>query len=203
MTEENSNQSYFVKWFEVWKAVVANPVQFFANMPKSGGLKEPLIFALVLLCILSLLTVVSGIFFGQFNQVGPMGAFVPVFVIVFGIFWLFVMSGILHLFVMMVGGKNGFEATFRVMAYVKAIDVFTAIPYGSFVVGIWAIALLYIGIKAAHELDMPKALIAVLSPFIIIMVVAATAAFYFRGSTGGGMCPLTPSSSSSPQRSLK
>jgi len=82
---------------------------------------------------------------------------------------LFVWSGILHVLLMMVrGANNGFEATFRAVAYSMGAYVFLAVPFcGALLTGIWTAVLAIIGLKEAHGTTGGKAAFAVLFPLIM------------------------------------
>jgi hypothetical protein len=84
----------------------------------------------------------------------------------FLILWLFIVSGFLHLFLLMVrGAKAGYEATFRVVAYSVSPFVFLAIPVcGMPITALWVMTIAIIGLKEAHETTGGKAAFAVLFP---------------------------------------
>ncbi len=97
------------------------------------------------------------------------------------IFWLFIVSGMLHLFLLIVrGAKAGFEATFRVVSYGVSPFVFLIIPVcGMPIMSLWVMLLAIIGLKEAHEITGGKAAFAVLFPFLFCfgLLVLAIAAF--------------------------
>jgi len=93
-------------------------------------------------------------------------AFFSPFLIIIG---LFIASGILHVCLMMVkGARNGFEATFRTVAYGYSANIFLVIPFcGGLLAFVWAIVLYIIGLKEAHETTGGKAAFAVFLPGIV------------------------------------
>ena len=115
------------------------------------------------------------------NVGSPLGTAMIPFVL---IIWLFIVSGMLHLFVMIVGGaKAGFEATFRVVSYSVSPFLFMVIPYcGVLITPLWALSLFMIGIRDAHETTGGKATAAVLFPFLFCCGMMVLAAVLFMGT---------------------
>jgi hypothetical protein len=99
--------------------------------------------------------------------------FAPIFVIL----GLFIVSAIVHLFLLMLGGaRRGFEATFRVMCYGEAAAVINIIPLcGGFVSGIYYMVLAIIGLAAAHGIGRGTAAAAVLLPLVVLCCCCAGA----------------------------
>ena len=90
----------------------------------------------------------------------------PVFVII----GLFIASAILHVLLMIFGGaNNGFEASFRVIAYTSgATTLFQLLPLcGWFIAFIWSIAVQIRGAQEIHETDNWRAVLAVLLPLVL------------------------------------
>lgn len=81
----------------------------------------------------------------------------------------FLMAGIYHGFLLLVGGaKKPFEVSFRVVCYgAGAISLLQIIPVcGQYIVGIWTLVTLVIGLKCAHQTDFTRAALAILLPVI-------------------------------------
>ena len=87
---------------------------------------------------------------------------------------MFIGAGILHVFVRLLGGTQGFEATFRIVCYAQAPAIVTAIPcigpYLGFLAGIYACVLEGLGIYRVHEMTPGKAVLAVLAPVILSLI---------------------------------
>jgi len=93
----------------------------------------------------------------------------PLFIVITA----FILSGIYHLFLMMIGGnKKGFEATFRSLVYsVASVSLLNIIPFcGAYVSGIWAIVLTIIGFRETHRISTGKAVLAYFIPWIACVV---------------------------------
>ncbi|MDQ4063773.1 MAG: YIP1 family protein [Actinomycetota bacterium] len=100
---------------------------------------------------------------------------------------LLIGAGLYHLLVLLFvrPGNAGFEATFRVVCYVAAIQLVSWIPIVNLVAGIYAIVLSIFGIREAHGTTMGKAVAIVLIPvavilfFVLILVALLGAALFF------------------------
>jgi len=165
------------------RGVLFSPSDFFRNMNVSGGLTDPILFALF--------TGMGGwmaYYFWQIILTDRFGDLVPLkgasgmavlqgtgmviaailtpFLLIIS---LFVASGVMHVLLLMVrGAKNGFEATFRVIAYGTGVNILLVIPVcGAPIAAIWAVVLAIIGLKEAHGISGGKAATAVLFPFIL------------------------------------
>ena len=167
--------------FEMIRDVLLDPVNTFRKMKLSGDMVSPLVFVLILGSVGMIIGFIWSIFAQIFELLpAPHGAeafavstvvkialmfFSPVLTLI----GTFIGAGILHLCLMITGGeKNGFEATFRVVAYASgATALFQVIPFcGSIVSGIWAIIAQIIGAMEMHETTAGKAVVAVLLPLI-------------------------------------
>lgn len=183
--EDRSSSGFFNGFFKTLKEVLFNPTEFFKSMPVTGGLTDPLLYALI--------TGMLGLMFfyfwkillfdtmqnfmppgmqgtaGQFTFHGigaAVLAFLTPFLIVMG---LFISSGLLHVCLLMVkGARAGFEATFRVVAYGYSAYALLMVPFcGGLIAGVWTLVLTIIGLKEAHETTGGKAVFAVFLPLIV------------------------------------
>ncbi len=180
-----------------------SPSEFFRKLNVTGGLAEPTLYALIV--------GMAGIMVFYFWQIllqnimpgslshdvkGPAGidlfsgigmAIVAVCTPFFIILGLFVWAGFLHVLLLLVqGAKNGFEATFRTVAYSYGSNIFLLVPFcGGIIAGVWNIVLLIIGLKEAHGTSGGKAAFAVLFPvlfccaavlFFVLVIIGAVAA---------------------------
>jgi hypothetical protein len=181
--------------FRTVREILGRPTAFFRAMPVTGGLADPLLFALIIgmigIVFLSLWDILLHDSMRDFMTEemraaagrtmmdglhSPVWAVMTPFLL---IFWLFVVSGLLHLFLLIVRGvKNGFEATFRVVSYSVSPFVFLSIPFcGVLITVIWSMMLAIIGLRESHQTTGGKAAFAVLFPLLffcgMIMVLAA------------------------------
>jgi len=136
--------------------IITNPVGFYQQMPRNGGLRDPLIFMVILSVVAGVLSaVLSTIGFGTgAAMAGGLIAIimVPIFVVIFG----FIGAGIAYVIWNIMGSQENFETAFRCVAYTAAIAPITAIlkliPYlGSFATALWPMALLAIASIHVHR----------------------------------------------------
>lgn len=187
-------------FFKTVKSALITPADFFRKMRVTGGLTDPLLFAMIVgmvgLMFLSVWNILlhdsmqsfmtpglkaaagRGMSNGFTSLVGA--AMMPFLLIL----WLFIVSGMLHLFLLMVrGAKAGFEATFRVVSYSVSPFLFMVIPFcGTVIAMLWVLTLIVIGLRDAHETSGGKATIAVLFPLLFCCGLAALAAVLFMGA---------------------
>ena len=86
----------------------------------------------------------------------PLGALAMPFLLVF---WMFIVSGMLHLFLLMVrAARAGFEATFRVVSYSQTPFLVMIVPFcGMPIALLWALPLIVIGLRARRSACRRKA----------------------------------------------
>lgn len=162
-----------------------NPRRFFRNVSRRGNFAGPFVFALI--C-----AVISGV-------LGGMGSFVVTLISgdVIGLIWsflvtsiiglvsVFVGAGVLHLLVLLFARSRnaGFEATFRVAAYVSAIRLITWVatisPPGTIfsliavvialITGIYGLYIAYFGIRELHATTDQRAAAVVALPILAVI----------------------------------
>jgi len=175
---------------ETTQKVLTAPSAFFASMPVTGGVGGPLLYAMV---VGSLGVIVAAIYREVFRALmgstltslgggselrrlmpllmGGMGLVLQVILApLFVILGVFVVSAIVHLMLILLGGaKRGFEATFRVACYGEAAAVLNIIPIcGNVISGVYYVALVIIGLAAAHGIGKGTAAAAVLLPLVVV-----------------------------------
>ncbi len=95
-------------------------------------------------------------------------------ILIFGIIGIFIGGLIIHLGVLLVGGKRGYQETVKSLIYGGTPSyLFGWIPVISIIGSIWALILIIFGIKELQEVSIGKAVIAVLIPIIIIGAIIA------------------------------
>ena len=190
-----------------WKNVLFNPKKFFSDMPAKAGIGSPLLFALIcgsvaiiISAAINMVMALSGASLqnvAQGTQLPPKAMMVGSYAVLMVISPLlvaagvFLISAIYHLMVLIFGGKSGFRATFRVLAYTNALSIFNIIPLvGPVFVTIYSVILFVIGFKRAQKLSMIKAVVVALLPMILLFIVGFIAAFYL--ASHGGMPGIAP-----------
>lgn len=194
------------------KAILASPAQFFASMQGCTGYNKPVMFfaityGITLAIAYGLLLVVGGAVVASMaaagKDLGPIGASLgagvgvilvqAVISIVVGIpmaiAGMFISAGIMHLFVMMFGGRGGYAATFRALCYshipstvvslagVLVAGLLLAVTKSPFMLvlmylpmlagGIWSLVVTIIAMRELHWMSTGRAAGAVLTPAVI------------------------------------
>jgi hypothetical protein len=198
--ENREEIGFFPGLFRTMKDTLFTPSEFFKKMPVSGGLTDPLLYAL----IVGMVGLMAHYFWDilLYNSMpdfiasemktsagrsmiqgfrSPFAAMIIPFLL---IFWLFVVSGALHLVLLLArGARAGFEATFRVIAYGVSPFVALVLPFcGMPIAGVWVMTISVIGLKEAHGTTGGKAAFAVLFPFIFCCGILITAIALFMGA---------------------
>lgn len=153
-------QGYYAKYLDTVLKVIKTPAAFFQEMPKSGGLVEPLLFAVVMGVVAGLIQAVLSIvgigMAGSFFMALASIIIVPIAVAVFGL----IAAGITFLIWKLLGSQESYEVSFRCLAYAAAITPITticnAIPYVGPLVGlVWMTYLLVTASTEVHHIQ-PK-----------------------------------------------
>jgi len=210
--EEEGTQWTFGGLVTTLRESLFSPSEFFRRMNVTGGLTNPMLYALI--------TGMTGImlfYVGQILLHDASPGFLPSqvtepagvdlfsgsgmvitavctpFLIIAG---LFVWTGLLHLLLLLVrGAQNGFEATFRVVAYGYGANIFLAIPFCGGVLSIlWTVVLAIIGLKEAHGTSGGKAGFAVLFPLVLCCAAAVLFSLLVLGTVAAsfGTMPYQP-----------
>ncbi|OGP54644.1 MAG: hypothetical protein A2Y65_03600 [Deltaproteobacteria bacterium RBG_13_52_11] len=186
--EDMAILGFFTAFFRTMKEVLFSPTAFFRRMPVDKGISNPLFYGVIisfLATIIALLfqfavTGFIGSFTGEEGMKGMEGVnlFQVTFILLYAFFFpilaavgLFIVSGILHLCLLIVGGgKRGFETTFRVVAYTCSTQVFSLVPFiGPFIYFFYTLVVYVIGFRESHRTTTGRAFIAVLLPMIIVL----------------------------------
>ncbi|MGD2124914.1 MAG: YIP1 family protein [Desulfobacteraceae bacterium] len=166
------------------KAVLFSPIGFFRGAATEGGMREPLAFGLLLgsagmmlevfwqfLMMSESLTSIGGGLFGPITM-GLIFLAAMIFCPLFVALIIFTASVIVHISLLIVrGGSSGFEATFRVICFSQATQVWGVIPLvGGLIGGIWILVVQIIGLREIHEISYLKVIIALLIPLALIFL---------------------------------
>ena len=171
------------------RSIVLNPVGFYRDMPRRGGLVNPLVFALICSVVYGVIGGILGFLFNLISGTGFGSSLGALLATVIGTpiataIGLFIGAGILHLlvFFLVKPSNSGFEATFRVVSYASVTLLVTwlsAIPIlgilVALAVSIYAIFLHVIGIREAHATTTGRAALVVLIPVVVIGLISLVA----------------------------
>jgi len=182
------------------KKVLFSPSDFYKKMMVSGGINDPLLYGL----IIGMIGLISLNFWDVFLRDALQSFMTPEMKAATGhavfqgtgsavtalmtpfvlIGALFIVSGMLHVFLWMArGAASGFEATFRVVGYSVSPFLFMVIPYFGFPISLfWTVTLVIIGLRDAHGTTGGRAAFAVFLPFILFCGLMALFAILFIGA---------------------
>jgi hypothetical protein len=94
-----------------------------------------------------------------------------IFIIIFGVFGLFIAGILLHIFGFIAGGRKGITTTIRALIYALTPNlIFGWIPVIGLLAGFWSLALEILAIKELHEISTTRAFVAVFLPAILLAV---------------------------------
>jgi hypothetical protein len=172
--EEMASFGFTTAFFRTVKEVFSTPDIFFRKMPVNRGILNPLLFGIIAGYIGALINFLwqrtfSGILGGGLNLAGVSPVILYAFILpILIIIVLFVGSIIIHISVMMLGGKRGFEATFRVVSFANSIQLVSVVPlFGAIYFLVYYPVLIVVGLKESHRITMGRAALAVFISIII------------------------------------
>jgi len=137
--------------------VIMNPTGFYRDMPKTGGIIEPLFFAVAMGLISGVITTILSIFSLGSATSFLMGiAFIIIYPIMVAIF-SFVGAAIIFIIWRIMSSEEPYETAYRCMAYAMAISPITIllgiIPYlGSIISLAWWLYLMVVASTEAHKI---------------------------------------------------
>ena len=145
---------------------------------------NPAIFALICALISALLGGLLSLVFAPFLAgpedsvgealAGGLVGFIVTLILspIYTVVALLIGAGTYHLLVLLLVRPShaGFEATFRVVCYVVAIQLVGWIPIVNIVAGIYAIVLSILGIREVHNTTTGRALVIVLIPVAVVLL---------------------------------
>lgn len=133
------------------KRVITNPVEFYRNMPTSGGYANPLIFVVAMAAISGILiAVLSMIGLGRSTMGGTMAVGIGAVIMmpIMATIGSFIGAAILFVIWKLMGSDKEYEAAYRSVAYSFAIwpiaMILSIVPYiGSIIQTLWSMFLGY------------------------------------------------------------
>ena len=168
------------------REVLLNPVGFFRGVPRQGNFLSPLLFAAICALISAVIGGILGFVLRLALGNGVAGSFGRLISTVIGapistIIGLFIGAAIYHLLVLLLvrPRHEGYEATFKALAYASAVNVFSWLVFipilGILVViaiVVYNVVLTVIGIREMHATTTGRAVAVVLIPVIVVGLLA-------------------------------
>ncbi len=162
--------------YRSFRDVLLSPAVFFRHLHHRNGLREPLAVGLLFGSLGVMLSLFWDFVMAAWGLGGGINGLAsrlnitllfPLLLVLSPLMVaaaLFVMSGVLHLLLLTVrGAKNGFEGTFRVLAYGQATQILGAVPFvGGVIAGIWFLVVLIVGLREIHETTYARVILAFL-----------------------------------------
>jgi hypothetical protein len=170
------------------RAVVFQPKEFFAALPRQGNYVGPIVFFVICAVVSSIISGILGLLSGH-----TIGALITGIIggAIFGTVGLVIISAIAHLLVTFIVGSNnaGFEATLRVVAYSAVTALVSWIPIVGGLIALYGVYIAIVGIREMHQTTTGKAALVVLIPaaivLVLLLVVALIAGVALLGLSGG------------------
>ena len=107
---------------------------------------------------------------------------------VIGLFSIFVCGLMLHCFVLMFDGGNGYVQTIKVLMYAHTpYFILGWIPYVNIIAAIWTLVLIVLGVRELQELSTGKSVFVVLIPIVLVLIGFVLFAFVIATFIGGIM----------------
>lgn len=202
--------SFASEWFETFKRVILEPSQYFEEEKRNDGFGYPLKFAVTSIIITGVIsaTQISALgmaSMGMSEASGITGAstfflagIILIAAPILGILGLLITSAIYHLFVYLLGGREGYRKTLAALEYGTAVSpinsLFSFIPIlGSLISLILGIYTLYIEIRAIEnfqKMSTGRAALALLLPvgiFVVVMIALFILFVAILAGSGGGL----------------
>jgi hypothetical protein len=165
--------------------MLRRPAETFDQI-KEERLRRSLLYLLVLvlpaaalLLILSLIVVPLFIApqLGDQQHVALVGIGLMVVSVLAGVFVAVLLAGlVLHLFVRLLGGKQGLRRTIRAVVYASTpLVLLLWLPPAFVATPLWSAALVAVGLQRLQEITIVRAVIALVLPLLVLMGLAAAA----------------------------
>ena len=105
--------------------------------------------------------------------------------IIAGLIGLFLWGIIVHIFVLIVGGRRGLSTTVRALIYAMTPNLLLGwIPVVGILAALWSLVLEVLAIRELHEISTTRAIFAVIVVPILFMILAAIVAVFVFGMAG-------------------
>ena len=177
--------------FKMIKDVLIRPSYFFGRIEKQKGISNAFFYFAILYLFYTVVHLLTGLLFFKYysgiltNIWGfalpslipqPQMTFFTFFLFpllnyIAGLFMIFVVAGLLHVWIFIFGGRAVFEKTFQLLVYSSTPNYLLGwIPFLSFLVQIYSIVLLVIGTQKLHKLSLARSILIYVIPFAAIVL---------------------------------
>lgn len=163
------------RWLQAYaetvKKSLLKPTEFYSKLPPHGGFTRAFLYGAISIGAAATLNKLLSMILGSGDTDLATELLLLVLTIVLACMiaplGMYLVAGVTHLCLMLVGGANeGYEATFRVVAYSQGTALLGIIPILGRIAGaIWQVCLLVVGLREVHGASTGEALAAVLIPY--------------------------------------
>ena len=198
-----SGEGFINAFLKTAREALFSPSRFFKKVASGTGYWVSLIYALICGALADYTNIFwIWLFFSVFSQSLPpkfsniislISGIAVILLLIFLPFFeavsLFIGSAVTHLWLVIAGGnKKGYEATFRTFSYANSARLFYVIPFFLipflapilyFVLTVYHLTLIVIGIRECNEISTGRAILAVLLPPIILIVLGILVSVLF------------------------
>ena len=151
------------------KFILREPAKFFAKIDAERGYKKPFLYYALLSFMLSILATIVSVIISSTNDI------LVYFIRQWVSFLVFIFLGtaLIHFFVYLFGGRNGYLNSFKSATYAATPALLLGwIPFVEFIAGIYSAFYLYPkGLSILHDISFMRAFFAVLLPAVIIITI--------------------------------
>jgi len=178
------------------KSVLFQPSKFFESLKKEKGVKEAFKYFLVLSFVSTILGIIAGRLFYDYymSLMNTMygGAFpmpqqtiesiviFPFVWFIFGLFLSFIIAGILHVWILIFGGKEDYAKTYQLWIYSITPGLALGwIPFVAFFAWIYNLFLLILGTQKVHGISRSKEILMYVLPLVLIAIFMIICMIFF------------------------
>lgn len=171
--EDRTTHGFWAALWRTWRGSVFQPVHFFRTLPSRGGMGPALGYWFIITAISAFFSIYWGVLTTVLSGEESAAVLIAsgaVFYLValpINIGALFVSAAIIHVGFFVAGaGRQGFEATFRALAYSSGPWVFAIFPFFGVLLGfIWSPVLMFIGLREVQRTTNGRTTLGLLIPF--------------------------------------
>ena len=183
---ESKSGGMLASLFKTIKQVLFSPGDFYSRLKPHGNAAYPISFAVLTSIVPYLVTLFFqfSLFAPSLNQLNDIGIplealagpvlFIGVAILlpILLVISLYLGAAVIHVSLIIVFGRNErFPATFRVLAYTSAAQIWSIIPFvGPLASCIWALVLSVVGLSKVHHISKTRAFFAL---FLLPIVIGA------------------------------
>jgi hypothetical protein len=166
------------------KDVFTNPILFFDRIKEEKGVKKAFIYFIVLAFFSTLLSYLISLVMPAYS-VGVLekifGVTIPeeavrvpsilmtIFYYVFTLGFVFLVAGLLHVWILIFGGKADYTKSYQLYVYSHTPSYLLGwIPFLGFFAGIYSLILLILGTEKMHDISRKRAILMYVIPVAII-----------------------------------